>query len=164
MRFLTCLTAALAAFVASGCATSPPPQTPGSYDLVIRGGTVYDGSGGAPVQADVGIRGDRIATIGDLSKAHARQTVDAKGMAVAPGFVNVLSWAPDSLIADGRGVSDSLQGVTLELFGEGWSYGPLNDAMKKEMLDQQSDIKYDVTWSTLSSVIPQQALCLSMQI
>ena len=149
MRFLTCLTAALAALVASGCATSPPPQTAGGYDLVIRGGTVYDGSGGNPFAADIGIRGDRIATIGDLSKARARKTVDAKGMAVAPGFVNVLSWAPDSLIADGRGVSDSVQGVTLEIFGEGDSYGPLNETMKKEAAEQQGDIKYAIEWTTL---------------
>jgi N-acyl-D-amino-acid deacylase len=133
-----------------GCASSPPGGAPaGGFDLLIRGGTVYDGSGGEGVRADVGIRGDRIAAIGDLSKAKAARTVDATGMAVAPGFVNVLSWAPDSLMADGRGVSDSLQGVTLEIFGEGWSYGPLNDAMKKETADQQSDIKYDITWTTL---------------
>ena len=110
MQRLTCLAASLAVLVVAGCATSPPPPGAGDYDLVIRGGTVYDGSGGHPFQADVGIRGDRIATIGDLAKARARQTVDATGMAVAPGFVNVLSWAPDSLIADGRGESDSVQG------------------------------------------------------
>ena len=147
MRCLTCLTAVFAVLVAAGCATSPP-QAGGAYDLVIRGGTVYDGSGGDPVKADIGIRGDRIATIGDLSKARARHAVDAKGKAVAPGFVNVLSWAPDSLIADGRGVSDSLQGVTLEIFGEGWSYGPLNETMKKEARDEQGDIKYEITWSS----------------
>jgi len=103
--------AALAAFLlTAGCATSPPNGT--GFDLVIRGGTIYDGSGGEPVRADLGIRGDRIAAIGNLSNAKAARTVDATGMAVAPGFVNVLSWAPDSLMADGRGVSDSLQGVT----------------------------------------------------
>ena len=147
MRFPLCLTATLAVLAAAGCATSPS-QKAGGYDLVIRGGTVYDGSGGEPIRADVGIRGDRIATIGDLSSVRAVRSVDARGMAVAPGFVNVLSWAPDSLIVDGRGVSDSLQGVTLEIFGEGWSYGPLNEAMKKEALEQQGDIKYAITWSS----------------
>jgi N-acyl-D-amino-acid deacylase len=151
MRVSTCLAALVAVLAVSGCATSAPSAAPGhaGYDLVIRGGMVYDGSGGAPVRADVGIRGDRVATIGDLSKARAARTVDAAGRAVAPGFVNVLSWAPDSLMADGRGESDSLQGVTLEIFGEGWSYGPLNAAMKKETQDEQGDIKYDITWSTL---------------
>ena len=151
MRVPHRLSALLALLVVAGCATSPPGSKPAGagFDLVIRGGTVYDGSGDEPVRADVGIRGDRIAAIGDLARAKAARTVDATGMAVAPGFVNVLSWAPDSLMVDGRGVSDSLQGVTLEIFGEGWSYGPLNAAMKKEMQDQQSDIRYDVTWSTL---------------
>jgi len=149
MRFLACAAAALIVVATSGCATAQRSDAPGRYDLVIRNGTVYDGSGGAPVKADIGIRGDRIATIGDLSKASARRKVDATGMAVAPGFINVLSWAPDALIADGRGVSDSVQGVTLEIFGEGWSYGPLNDAMKKEATEQQADIKYDITWTSL---------------
>ena len=97
----------LVALALAGCASAPPPST-ASYDLMIRGGTVYDGSGGAPIRADVGVRGDRIAAIGELGDAQAARVVDAGGMAVAPGFVNVLSWAPDSLIADGRGVSDSV--------------------------------------------------------
>jgi N-acyl-D-amino-acid deacylase len=138
----------LVALAIAGCASAPSPRH-ASYDLVIRGGTVYDGSGGAPIRADVGVRGDRIAAIGELGDVQAARVVDASGMAVAPGFVNVLSWAPDSLIADGRGVSDSVQGVTLEIFGEGFSYGPLNDAMKKEFVAQQGDIKYDIAWTTL---------------
>ena len=149
MRFAACIVAMLAVLAVAGCATAPRSGDSGAYDLVIRDGTVYDGSGGAPRKADIGIRGDRIAAIGDLSHAAARRKVDAAGMAVAPGFVNVLSWAPDALIADGRGVSDSLQGVTLEIFGEGWSYGPLTDAMKKEATDEQGDIKYDITWTSL---------------
>jgi N-acyl-D-amino-acid deacylase len=148
MRLIACLTAALAVLVAAGCAT-PRPGSAEDYDLLIRGGTVYDGSGADPVIADVGVRGDRIAAIGELRRAHAKRSIDAKGMAVTPGFINVLSWAPDSLIADGRGVSDSLQGVTLEIFGEGYSYGPLTDAMKKEAVDQQADIKYAIEWTTL---------------
>ena len=99
-------------------------QKTSDFDLIVRHGTVYDGSGGEPRQADVGIRGDRIAAIGDLSKAHAAREIDAKGMAVSPGFVNMLSWAPDSLYIDGRSLSDIRQGVTLEVFGEGDSLGP----------------------------------------
>ena len=95
----------------------------------MAGGTVYDGEGGPGVQADVAIQGDRIAAVGDLSDAQAPLMVDATGMAVAPGFVNMLSWATESLIVDGRSQSDIRQGVTLEVFGEGVSMGPLNDAM-----------------------------------
>ena len=123
------------------------------FDLVIRGGTVYDGTGAPGRKADVGVRGDRIATVGDLSRARAARVVDAKGMAVAPGFINMLSWATDSLIADGRSLSDIKQGVTLEIFGEGWSMGPLNDAMKKEAERQQGDIKYAIDWTTLGGYL-----------
>jgi N-acyl-D-amino-acid deacylase len=129
--------------LAAGCA---PKQ---EYDVVIRNGTVYDGSGGAPQRADVAINGDRIAAIGELKNARARTEIDAAGMAVAPGFINMLSWATESLIHDGRSQADIRQGVTLEVFGEGWSMGPLNDAMKKEMVEQQGDIKFDVKWTTL---------------
>jgi N-acyl-D-amino-acid deacylase len=140
--------ALLVALALAGCASAPSSED-GGYDLVIRGGTVYDGSGGPPFRADVGVRGDRIVAIGPLGDARSARVVDARGMAVAPGFVNVLSWAPDSLIADGRGVSDSVQGVTLEIFGEGYSYGPLDEAMKKEFTAQQGDIRYDIEWSSL---------------
>ena len=105
------------------------------YDVLIRGGTVYDGSGSPPVVADVGIRGDRIAALGDLSGAQAAQVLDASGMAVSPGFINMLSWANESLIVDGRSLGDIRQGVTLEVFGEGTSMGPANDAMKADFLD-----------------------------
>lgn len=124
-----------------------------SFDLIVRGGTVYDGTGAAGRKADVGIRGDRVAAVGDLSAASAKRVVDAKGQAVAPGFINMLSWATDSLIADGRSMSDLKQGVTLEVFGEGWSMGPLNDAMKKEAKEQQGDIKYDIDWTTLEDYL-----------
>src|SRR6188508_1032025 len=103
-----------------------------TFDVIVRGGTLYDGTGAAGRWADIGIRGDRVAAVGDLSRDVAPRVVDASGLAVAPGFINVLSWATDSLIADGRSMSDTKQGVTLEIFGEGWSMGPLNDAMKKE--------------------------------
>ncbi|MGH8443173.1 MAG: N-acyl-D-amino-acid deacylase family protein, partial [Nevskiaceae bacterium] len=135
----------------AACAGVRSPE----YDVVIRHGTVYDGSGAEGRQADVGIRGDRIAAVGDLSGAAAIRTVDARGMAVTPGFINVLSWSVDSLIEDGRGISDIKQGVTLEVFGEGWSMGPLNDTMKKEALEQQGDIKYAITWTTLGEYLDQ---------
>jgi N-acyl-D-amino-acid deacylase len=123
------------------------------YDVIVRGGIVYDGSGAPGRRADVGVRGDRIAAIGDLSGARGGRTVDATGMAVSPGFINMLSWATDSLIADGRSMSDIKQGVTLEIFGEGWSMGPLNAAMKKEAKEQQGDIKYDIDWTTLGGYL-----------
>ncbi len=127
-------------------------QTP-DYDVILRHGTVYDGTGTAPVVTDVAIAGDTIAAIGDLSDASARMEIDARGMAVAPGFINMLSWATESLIEDGHSQSDIRQGVTLEVFGEGWSMGPLNESMKQESLDQQGDIKYDITWTTLGEYL-----------
>lgn len=119
------------------------------YDVIIRGGTVYDGLGGEPVVADIGIQSDTIAFIGNLSDQTAALDIDARGLAVSPGFINMLSWATESLPADGRAISDVLQGVTLEVFGEGWSEGPLNEAMKKEALEQQTDFQYDIEWTTL---------------
>src|SRR5690606_14295416 len=96
------------------------------------------------------VRGDRIvALLPAGSEASAAKVVDARGRAVAPGFINMLSWATESLIADGRGMGDTKQGVTLEVFGEGWSMGPLNDAMKADALKQQGDIRYRVEWTTL---------------
>jgi N-acyl-D-amino-acid deacylase len=107
------------------------------YDVIIRGGTVYDGSGDAPVTADVGLRADTIAAVGDLGDARGATEIDAEGLAVAPGFINMLSWATNALIIDGRSQSDIRQGVTLEVFGEGWSMGPLSDAMKRERLREE---------------------------
>lgn len=124
-----------------------------TYDIVIRNGMIYDGSGSNPVKGDVAIQGQKIAAIGDLSAAKGRQEVDAKGMAVAPGFINMLSWAVDTLIEDGRSQSDIRQGVTLEVFGEGASMGPLNDAMKKEAVEAQGDIKYKIEWTTLAEYL-----------
>src|SRR5215471_7656422 len=102
------------------------------YDVIIRNGTIYDGNGGEPYKGDIAISADTIAFIGDLKDAKAAKEVDANGMAVAPGFINMLSWANVSLIEDGRSQSDIRQGVTLEVFGEGSSMGPLNEAMKKQ--------------------------------
>jgi N-acyl-D-amino-acid deacylase len=104
------------------------------YDVVIRGGTIYDGSGGTPVVGDVAVKGDSIVSIGVPIEGSGRTEIDATGLAVAPGFINMLSWATESLIEDGRSQSDIRQGVTLEVMGEGWSMGPLNDAMKRESI------------------------------
>ncbi len=123
------------------------------YDIVIRGGTIYDGSGEAPLVGDVAISGDTIAYVGPEAGGQGRIEIDASGLAVTPGFINMLSWATESLIEDGRAQSDIRQGVTLEVFGEGWSMGPLNDEMKVELKERQGDIKYDIEWTTLSDYL-----------
>lgn len=122
------------------------------HDVVIRGGTICDGSGGTPFAADVAIDGDRVTMIGRVTE-RGRAEIDAAGLAVAPGFINMLSWATTSLIADGRSQSDIRQGVTLEVFGEGWSLGPVNDTMRREQTEQQGDIKYDISWTTLAEAL-----------
>jgi len=125
----------------------------GDYDVIIRGGTVYDGLGNDPVATDVAISGDRIAAIGDLSAKSAVLDIDAQGLAVAPGFINMLSWATETLIEDGRAMSDVMQGVTLEVMGEGSSMGPLNEDMKQRALERQGDIHYDIEWTTLGEYL-----------
>jgi N-acyl-D-amino-acid deacylase len=125
----------------------------GDFNIVIRNGTVYDGSGGAPFRADVGIRSDRIAAVGDLRHAKAGMVIDASGLAVAPGFINMLSWSTASLIVDGRSQSEIRQGVTTEIFGEGESMGPLTDEMKRRIISQQGDLKFDIEWTTLSEYL-----------
>lgn len=122
-------------------------ETP-AYDLIIRGGTLYDGSGKPPVVGDVAIRNDRIVAVGKLD-GKAKKEIAAKGMAVAPGFINMLSWATESLIADPKSQSDIRQGVTLEVMGEGWSMGPMNPTMKAQEAKRQGDIKYPIEWTTL---------------
>jgi|GEM_PF-30643 len=128
-------------------------EPPDAFDLVIRGGLVHDGSGAPPKTADIGIVGDAIRAVGDLSDAAAKETVDARGRIVAPGFINVLSWATDSLIENGLGESDIRQGVTLEVFGEGWSMGPLNESMRRDVIAEQGDIRFDVPWTTLGEYL-----------
>jgi N-acyl-D-amino-acid deacylase len=123
------------------------------YDLLIRNGAIYDGSGRPPLTGDLAVTGQTIAAIGPLANARARTELDAQGLAVAPGFINMLSWANRSLLEDGRSQSDIRQGVTLEVLGEGSSMGPLNDTMKREMREQQGDIKYDVVWTTLGEYL-----------
>lgn len=150
MTFLLRLTVILAF---AGLVTSCNPPADPDYDVIIRGGTVYDGLGGEPFQADIAINGDRIAAIGDLSKKFGRLHVDARNKAVAPGFINMLSWATKSLIEDGRAMSDIKQGVTLEVMGEGSSMGPLTDSMKNDIVRRQRDIKYDIEWTTLGEYL-----------
>lgn len=123
------------------------------FDIIIKNGTVYDGSGAAGQVTDLGIINDTIAKIGDLSNAMAPNVVDASGRVVAPGFINMLSWATTSLLVDGRGLSDLKQGITLEVMGEGWSMGPLTPKMKADELKSQGDIKYDIEWNTLGEYL-----------
>ncbi|MCE2842450.1 MAG: N-acyl-D-amino-acid deacylase family protein [Novosphingobium sp.] len=125
----------------------------GRYDTIVRGGTVFDGLGGEGREADVGIIDGKIATIGNLSAARGALEIDAKGQAVAPGFINMLSWATESLIEDGRSQSDIRQGVTLEVMGEGWSMGPLTAEMKARERREQGDIKFDIGWTTLGQYL-----------
>jgi N-acyl-D-amino-acid deacylase len=123
------------------------------YELIIRNGMIYDGKGKAPFRGDIAINKDTIAFIGDLSDAHAKEVIDAKGMAVAPGFINMLSWANVSLMIDGRSQSDIRQGVTLEVMGEGTSMGPLSAELKQQMQDNQSKFRYKVEWNTLGEYL-----------
>ncbi len=137
----------------AACASRPAAPPAAGYDLIIRSGTVHDGTGKPPRVADIGIRGDRIAAIGSLGAARGAREIDARGLAVAPGFINMLSWATTSLIHDGRSQGDIRQGVTLEIFGEGTSPGPINDSMRQNMLANQRDIRYDIPWTTLGQYL-----------
>ncbi len=123
------------------------------YDVVIRGGTIYDGSGSPGVVGDLAIKDDTIAVVGGEVGGKGRIDIDATGMAVTPGFINMLSWAGERLIEDGRSQSDIRQGVTLEVFGEGGSGGPLNEKMKIEIVEDQGDIKYDIAWTSLGEYL-----------
>ena len=138
---------------AAGAAAAGSPRTEARFDWVIRSGLIYDGNGAAPHVADLAIEGDRIALIGRIDPARAERVIDAQGLAVAPGFINMLSWATESLIVDGRSESDIRQGVTLEVFGEGRSMGPLTDRMKREMKARQGDAKFDIAWTTLGEYL-----------
>jgi len=130
-----------------------PSPTPADFDVIIKDGTVYDGTGAEAKQADVAIRGDRIVGIGDFKAAKAKTMINAKGLAVAPGFINMLSWSTVSLIQDGRSQSEIRQGVTTEIMGEGESMGPVNDRVREHMVRQQIDVKYDIKWNTLAEYL-----------
>ncbi|MCB0685306.1 MAG: D-aminoacylase [Saprospiraceae bacterium] len=136
-------------FVTLWFACSQPIQ----HDILITNAMIYDGSGNAPYQGMVAIDGDTITAVGSTLAGQGKEVVDAGGHAVCPGFINMLSWATESLIEDGRGMSDLMQGVTLEVMGEGMSMGPLNEAMKQEMVQFQDDIKFDIEWTTLGEYL-----------
>ena len=151
MSFRHACLVSLLALLAS-CAELPGSRAE-PFDVLITSGTVYDGSGGAPYVADIAIRDERIVAIANTIDGTAVLRIDASGLAVAPGFINMLSWAPASLIEDGRSQGDIRQGVTLEVFGEGRSYGPLNETMKAAMKAQQVGIKFDICWTTLGEYL-----------
>src|SRR6266568_1966724 len=150
--------ALFSAVVALSYVTSPTrgveTPSPGTeFDLLIKGGTVYDGGGGEGRAVDVTVRGDRITGVGDFHNASAKNVIDARGLAVAPGFINMLSWSNESLIQDGRSQSEIRQGVTTEIMGEGESMGPLNDRMKARIVREQTDIKFEIKWNTLAEYL-----------
>src|SRR6266480_2715078 len=147
--WLTVFVTAFTTFAQAGFSAPAPAD----FDVIIKDGTVYDGTGAEPKQVDVAIRGDRIVGIGDFKTANAKTIIDAKGLAVAPGFINMLSWSVASLIQDGRSQSEIRQGVTTEIMGEGESMGPVNDRVREHMLRQQTDIKYDIKWNTLAEYL-----------
>src|SRR3954465_15601447 len=137
------------------CRGLEPSPTPAAekFDVVIKGGTVYDGTGEKPRVIDVAIRRDYIVDVGNFPPESTKSVIDAKGLAVAPGFINMLSWSTESLIEDGRSQSEIREGVTTEIMGEGNSMGPLNDRMKERMRREQGDIKYEIKWTTLSEYL-----------
>jgi N-acyl-D-amino-acid deacylase len=150
---LACLTFLLLLWSARSTASfAAPPAASADYDVVLRDGTVYDGTGGAPFQGDVAIRGDRIAYVGPHAPGAGRTEIQAHGKAVSPGFINMLAHPEESLFADGRALSDLTQGVTLEVLGEN-SMGPLNPTMKRLMVERQGDIHFPVTWTTLGEYL-----------
>lgn len=145
------LTGGLAALLLAS--TSAWASSPPAYDILIRNAQIYDGSGGAPFKGEVAIAEDRIAYVGPRAPESARTVIDADGKAVSPGFINMLSWATDSLIADPRGLSDLKQGVTLEVMGEGSSMGPLSPEMKRLETQRMGDIEYDIAWTSLDQYL-----------
>ena len=141
---------AAVALILSSCASA---RTAPAYDTVIRGGTIYDGSGGAPYTGDVAVKGDKIAAVAPRIPGKGKAEVDARGLAVAPGFINMLSWAAEPLIRDGRAQSDVRQGVTLEVMGEGWSMGPFSPIQKAEAVAEQTVTRYPISWTTLGEFL-----------
>src|SRR3989449_4943466 len=149
------LAVTILSMLSSVLAAEPSASWPNStgFDAIIKGGRVYDGTGTEPKHADVAIRGDRIAGVGDFAKASAKKTIEAHDLAVAPGFINMLSWSNESLIQDGRSQSEIRQGITTEIMGEGESMGPLNDRMKARIVREQTDIKFEIKWNALAEYL-----------
>ena len=147
MQRLRLFCAAIITFLFLNACQSP------KYDLIIRNAMIIDGTGSDRFNGDLAINGDQIAAIGPKVNGSSDNEIDAKGMVLSPGFINMLSWATTSLLEDGRAMSDIKQGVTLEVMGEGWSMGPLNDEMKKEEKESQGDIQYDISWTTLGEYL-----------
>src|SRR5690349_23466817 len=141
---------ALLLLALASCASA---RTAPAYDTVIRGGTIYDGGGGPGFKGDVALKEGRIAAIAPRIAGKGRTEVDARGLAVAPGFINMLSWAAEPLIRDGRAQSDVRQGVTLEVMGEGWSMGPFSPGQKAEALAEQTVTRYPIEWTTLGEFL-----------
>ena len=150
MALFRLIQACLGVLSLAACATTAPAPR---YDMLIRGGTVYDGSGNRPYRGDVALRGDRIVYVGRHAPGSAAREIDASGLAVAPGFINMLSWATESLLVDGRSQSDIRQGVTLEVFGEGWSEGPLTEQMRRDLLARQGIIRFPIPWTSLGDYL-----------
>lgn len=144
------LITSLIIILTSACSDEPAKIT---YDKIIRGGTIHDGLGSAGVVGDVAINGDRIVAVGDLGAATGTEEIDASGLVVAPGFINMLSHSMRNLIHDPRGMSELKQGVTMEIFGEGTSMGPVNEQMRQAQTEQQGDIKYDISWTSLGEYL-----------
>ena len=151
MKKSLAITVAVAGLLLSSA--GPAPKAATDYGVLIRGGTIYDGSGSEPYVGDVAVKGDKIVYVGPRAPGRAARVVDASGKAVSPGFINMLSWATESLIHDGRGLSDTVQGVTLQVMGEGQSMGPWNAEMKRNELKRQGDIKYPIRWTTLGQYL-----------
>lgn len=152
---LFCKAAVIAALLSLAPAGAADKTASNHVTLLIRNGQIFDGSGRAPFNGDIAVIDSRVVALGQLDGYTADKTVDVQGLAVAPGFINMLSWAQESLLQDGRGMSDIMQGVTLEVFGEGDSYGPLTPEMKSELRKRQLDIHYDITWTTLGEFLDQ---------
>ncbi len=151
-RLASASLAVIAAALSLGAA-----KAPATYDIVVRGGEILDGSGGKPFLGDVAVKGDRIAYVGPHAPGRGKREIDARGKAVAPGFINMLSHSEDSFMADGRGLSELRQGVTLEVMGEGGSIGPLTPKMRTLEEQRQHDIKYPITWKTLDGGLEAMA-------
>src|SRR2546429_7245898 len=152
-RNLFCLGVLLTIVVAVLAQNRSPSPSATDFDVIIKGGTVYDGTGAEPKHVDVGVRGDRIVGVGDFKTAKAKTVINANGLAVAPGFSSMLSWSTQSLMQDGRSQSEIRQGVTTEIMGEGESMGPVNDRVREHILQTQTDIKYDIKWNTLAEYL-----------